>query len=232
MADATYQSEAYRTQGSTAFVVTSSGVFDGSTATGRFLFAAGEIAAADLASSAVTAAKLDATLRKGSVPLNLFAAREVSSTAGEDFTSVNLGLLSSATVPLLGLISTADRTPRISWTSGNSDGIQLPPVVPPPDFTTAAGINVHLTVDKNSTLNQTANIDVQFWPAGSTSESGTVTAAIISTSPTDYSIAIPASVLYAGTAGGIWNVALVPGAHANDAIRVYGASIEYTRQST
>lgn len=236
MADASYNADVYFTQGSTGIVVTSSGQIDCSTATGLLLLAAGEIEAADLGSSAVTSAKLDATLKKGYINLDLFGVREVGSTAGESWlnsSAAGAGLLTGGTIPILEVVSTTDRTVRLNWTSANQDPIQFAPIVPPPDFTTANGITIYLTLGKNSTNNQTMTVDAQFWARQGETESGTVTAAITnSTNPLEYSVAIPAASLFNSSAGGTWNIALVPGAHANDALHLYGGRIEYTRVST
>lgn len=244
MPDQTYQPKIFRDNGGDRMTIKSSGtllvetggLIDLSTVTGLISFAAGEIAAADLASSAVIASKLDATLRKGFVPLSLFTARIISSTAGENFSSANGGLLSSGSSPLLTLNSTqADRSPYIQWTSAVQTGVQFASVPVPYDYTTASAITLDLLYDKGSTLNQTMNIDCQFWPGLGQTESGTVTAALTagSTQYTEISVTVAAATAgVLSSNAGQWTVALVPGAHANDPLRLYGAKLTYTKQST
>ena len=53
-----YNTKVYKQQGGAGIVVTSGGVIDASAATGSIIFAAGEVAADDLASNAVETAKI------------------------------------------------------------------------------------------------------------------------------------------------------------------------------
>ena len=217
-ADATYQGPIYRTQGSTALFVG-----DG----GSIILSSG--------SKLVFEPGSTGTFVKGYIPLTLQSAREVGSTSGEMWTNAttSAGVLSTVTVPLLDCVSTTDRTMRITWSSANSDPIQFGAIPPPPDYTTVSGaVTVHLNIAKVSTSNQTANVEVQFYGGLGVAVSSGVTSALTSTSPADYTVVIPAAVPKPLSAGGQWNVVLIPSAHANDAIFLYGAWLEYVRAST
>ena len=217
MADATYNGPIYRSQGDTGIVVGTGGsiVLDGGTI---------------IMSSATVG-----TFAKGFIPLNINTVREISSTAGEMWNNAttSAGYLSTVTVPLLDVVSTTDRTMRIQWSSGNSDPIQFAAIPPPLDYTTVNGaLTIHLQIQKTSTSNQTANVEAKFYGGFGVAVSSGVTSALTSTTPTDYTITIPTTVPVPFSAGGQWNLMLTPSAHANDAIYLYGASIEYAKAST
>ena len=202
--DATYQPAIYTAQGGDELHVSSAG---------RLVVDAG-----------------GSVLVNGSVPLDLSGAKSISSTGGEMFSSVSL---STATTPSYGLVSTADRSARIAWSSGSVIGIQFPTIAPiPADFSTANGLTITLLAGRASSSGSTAmNFDVQFWSGVGQSESGTVCNNITSSVPGVYQAAIPASALIAASAGGAWTVAIVPSTHDADPMHLYGARIDYTRSS-
>lgn len=171
-------------------------------------------------------------LVQGSVPLDFSRARTISSTAGEGFSSANLGYLSSGTAPAMAVVSTTDRTMRVQWASATIGGIQFPTIPVPPDFSTANGLTIELLAGKPSSSGSTAtNFDVQFWAGVAATESGTVTANVTSSTPGVYSVAIPATALLAASAGGCWTVAIVPSTHDVDPMYIHTAQINYTRSS-
>lgn len=171
-------------------------------------------------------------LVQGSVPLDFSRARIISSTAGEAFSSANLGYLSSGSAPIYDVVSTTDRTMRVRWSSASVVGIQLPAIPVPTDFSTANGLSIQLLAGKPSSSGSTATrYDVQFWAGKGETESGTVTANVHSTIPGLYTVAIPASALLAASAGGQWTVAIVPSTHDVDPMDIYWGQINYTRSS-
>lgn len=169
-------------------------------------------------------------LVQGSVWCDLSRARIISSTAGEQFSSANLGYLSTGSTPSYGCVSTADRTQRIAWSSGSIIGIQFPSVPLPDDFSTANGITITPILGKSASSGSGVTCDIQFWAGLGEAESGTATNAITSTAPTEYSVAIPSSALV-GSALGQWSVAVVPSTHDQDQVYLYGLRIDYTRSS-
>jgi len=216
--DQSYNVPVYRTQNSTALFVGSGG---------SVIISSG--------GSLVIDAGATGTFVKGYLPLPLPDFREVGSTAGEMWNNAttSAGFLSTVTVPLLDCVSTTDRTMRITWSSGNSDPVQVPALSPPPDYTTVNGaLTVHLNIAKVSTSNQSANIEVKFWGGLGVAVSSGVTSALTSTSPADYTVTIPSTVPVPLSAGGQWNLMLTPSAHANDAIFLSGAWVEYVKAST
>ena len=241
MANASYQPKVYRTGGGDELVVASSGKItvesggsiDLSSATGLISFAAGEIAAADLASSAVTAAKLDATLRHGIIPLSLFSAKFISSTGGEAFTTISAGFITTATSPSLQVVTTTDRSNYINFTSGGALGIQFPSVVIQPDFTTPGAINLKVLAARGSTLDTGGTnpcLTGGLWFNKGDTELSSNTGRITSTAPSTYSVTFSSGDL-AGFPGVI-APRLTSVASTNDAVQLWGAWLDYTKLST
>ena len=206
MSDATYQTPIYQAQGGAELHVSSNG---------RLVVDPG-----------------GSVLVQGSVPLDFSRARTISSTAGEGFSSANLGYLSSGTDPIYAVVSTVDRTMRCQWTSASVVGIQFPTIPIPPDFSTVNGVTVQLLAGKPSSSGSTATrFDVRFWAGIGETESGTVTANVTSSTPGLFTVDIPATALIAASAGGAWTVNIVPSTHDVDPIYIHTAQINYTRSS-
>lgn len=170
---------------------------------------------------------LNGNLLRGFIPLDITSLREIASNAIQNL-AAHGGLLASDSVPILQRVNGAtDKALRVTWAATVVDEVQFPPVPMPPDFDGDAGASVHLLCAMGGATNTPA-IDVQVFDGIGDTEMGGNTAAITGTTIAEYSVALTA----ANTAGhptGFLNIALVPAAHANDALYLYAAWIEYTR---
>jgi hypothetical protein len=205
----------YRKQGATEFVIDSGGLLNA---------ASGKI-------------NLPTQLKRGVVPLNLFAGRVLAS--GENFHTFNVsatgaalptgsigGLIGGGTVPFLGTFTTNAKAAHVGWASGQTQALALPPVPIPPDFSSAGGLSIHAIAERSSDGASDNVLDFRFWADINASNKGT-TGATMTTTPAEYSAAV--SSAEAGAHPGSWNVHIVPGTHTNNAVRLFNAWIEYTR---
>lgn len=193
----------------------------------RPLPALGTVGTSDLDTGAVTAAKLSATLKKGFIPLDITTARIIATNAIQNTTEAGVPDGNTAGPKLERVNGATDKALRLVWAATEVNEIQFNPVPKPPDLDGASALTVHLLVDKDTNTDTSANIDVQVFDGIGDTECGAATAAITETTITEKSISVAAGDL--GDHPGVLNIALVPSAHANDALRLYGAWIEYTR---
>lgn len=187
----------------------------------------GNVGTTALADTAVTAAKLDATLATGYIPLDITSLREIASNDIQAL-AAHGGLLASDSDPSLARVNGAtDKALRVVWdTAADTDEVAFPPVPLPPDFDTGTDFTIHLLAAM-SDANDTPTIDVQVFNGVGDTEMGGATGAVTGTTIAEYTVTI-ANANIAALPGFI-NVALVPGAHTNDALYLYAAWIEYAR---
>lgn len=182
---------------------------------------------------------LPPNLKRGYVPLDIFAARALSS--GEVFfgasvsaTGGNLGnaiggLLNANSTPTLTMFSTAARAPHLTWASGDVTAIAFPPVPIPPDFSSAGGLSIHAVAERSSDNASNNVLDFRFWANTNATEQGT-TGSTMTTAPAEYSVVV--SSAEAGAHPGVWNFQIVPGTHTNNSVKVYSAWAEWDRKTS
>ncbi len=219
------QARVYRKQGATAQVIASGGTLE--------VQPGGVI---DVSSGSIV---LPANLKRGFQPLNIFAGRIMAS--GENFfdiivnttgASLNAsvgGILHAGSVPALQTGSTVARGAQISWASGQAQVVAFPPIPIPPDFASAGGLVIHALAERASDNASNNVLDFRFWANQNASNKGTTGSTMTST-PADYSAVV--SSAEAGGYPGTWQVHIVPGTHTNNAVRLFGAWIEYDRKTS
>lgn len=196
---------------------------------------AGTVATGDLASlavttakintAAVTAAKLTTTMATGMIPLPLALAREISSndiinTAGD------AGVLSKNTTPILERVNGAtDKKQRISWAASNSDEIVWD-IVYPPDLDDAAAVTVKFRALMAGATDTPVVAVSYFEGVGDTNAGGNSGA--LSNAVQTLSVVIAASDVGAAPNGA--SIGFVPGAHTTDILYLLSAWVEYTRK--
>lgn len=187
-----------------------------------------KVLAGNVASSAVLDRHLSANLRKGIIPIDIFTAREI--VAAEMASAA----LSSGTTPTLNVLSSLGGSSKpcavLQWAGGNTDVLQFAPIPIPPDYST---VNSSMTLFLN--CGRGASTDsARTWKAWFAAS----TAVLSTTSFTPSSDTDPFSTSVALTAGalpgypGVLTLRLSPGASTSDTARLFGAWIEYTRNST
>lgn len=187
----------------------------------------GSVATGDIASGAVTAAKLSTTLKTGTIQLDITSLREIASNDIQAL-AAHGGLLASDSDPSLARVNGAtDKALRVIWdTANDTDEVQFAPVAKPADLDASSDLTIHLWAAMAGATD-TPTIDVQVYDGTGDTEMGGATGAITGTTPAEYTVTIANANVAA--APGMLNIALVPGAHTNDALYLYAAWIEYTR---
>jgi len=186
--------------------------------------ALGTVGASDLGTDSVTAVKLKGALRTGYIPLNLFAAQIISTNAIPDTGN----FLDGNTDPeIIRVNGATDKQAMISWPANSVVEIQLPAFAYPPDLDDAAAIEVHLLTNMAAGGMDTPVIAVGYFEGIGDTNAGGNTAAL-SVTLSDVSVAIAAGDV--GAAPKVATITLIPGTHANEAVQLFAAWIEYTRK--
>lgn len=184
----------------------------------------GSVATGDIATGAVTAAKLATTLKTGFVPVPLTAVREA--TANDiPAAAAHGGVLAKDTTPIFEFTNgDTDSALRLNWAASNSDAIVFQ-VPLPPDLDVASDVEVHLRAAMASTTD-TPVIDIDsYFNEGDTKVSDASSA--LSDTIAELTIAIDAADVPAGAQ--TLTVELTPAAHTTDALHLYALWVEYTR---
>jgi hypothetical protein len=172
------------------------------------------------------------TKPKGTHNLDIAALREIFTNdigvAADGVAQGSCGMLGSDTTPALARINGAtDKALRVIWAATVVDEVQFPAWIQPEDLDETADVVIKLLIGKGTNTDTTATVDVQVFNGIADTECGGATNALASSTPTEYSVTVAAADI---SGEGIpLNICLVPSAHANDAIHLYGARIEYTR---
>jgi hypothetical protein len=185
------------------------------------------VGTAQLAAAAVTGPKLSPTLKKGFIPLPLQAWRDITAGLAID-TKANVGGLgASDSVPLLARVNVGtDPTMRLSWVATGVLPVQFS-IISPPDLDpgTMPILKIYAAMGGGTdTCTLTTGI---FEGVGGSTKGGT-TIAVVTATPAVYSQAF-ASLTATSAVPLPWSIVLTPGAHANDALYMYQAWIEYGR---
>lgn len=180
----------------------------------------------DLATGAVTAAKLAATLKTGFIPLPLTSWRIIATNDIAAKNAADGGTISLDTDPTLKRVNGAtDKKLRLAWAAASVVEIAND-FVYPPDLDEASNVEVHIIAAMAGAAD-TPTIAVSFFEGVGDTNAGGNTAAIAGTTPTEYTVAVAAANVGA-TPKGV-SVGLVPAAHGTDALYIYAAWVEYTR---
>lgn len=194
---------------------------------GTGTLAAGSIGATQLASAAVTAAKLTESLATGYIPLPLQNWREVATNAIQN-AAANGGLLASDTTPILERVNGAtDKQLRLNWAAANVDEIVFGGIALPPDLDDASAITIHVLAAMAGATDTPILALSYFEGVGDTNAGGN-TSAVTGTPVAEYSVTVAAGNV--GAHPNVITVGCTPGAHTTDALYIYAAWIEYTRK--
>lgn len=185
----------------------------------------GSVATGDIATGAVTAAKLSTTLKTGFIPVSLASVRELSSGAFIN-ASGNGGLLASDTTPILNTTNgDTDGAWRLAWAASNVDaiGFQVPL---PPDLDDASNVEIHFRAAMAAT-NDTPVISADSYFNEGDTKVEDDSAAVTGATYAEYTITIAAADVPSGAQ--TLSVELTPGAHGTDILYMTALWVEYTR---
>lgn len=187
----------------------------------------GSVGAAQLAAGSVGVSELNGALKKATIQLDITSLREIASNDIQNL-AAHGGLLASDSDPALARVNGAtDKALRVTWdTAADTDEVQFPPVAKPQDLDEGTDLTIHLLMAMGGATD-TPTVDVQVYDGLGDTEMGGATGAVTGTTITEYTVTIANANIAA--APGFLNIALVPGAHTNDALHLYAAWIEYTR---
>lgn len=171
----------------------------------------------------------------GPVPIDISSARNLQSNDIPQLTDneatatyASGGYLAKDTTPIYERVNGAtDKAQRIHWAAADVSEITLPPIPKPADLDASSDVTVHLMIAKGTNTDTSAVIDVQAFDGVGDTEMGGNTAALATDALTEYTVTLANADIAA--APGFINLALIPGAHANDAIYLYSMWLEYTR---
>lgn len=192
----------------------------------RRKFVAGSLITAEYADRSITAVKQALTLATGFHNLDITTAKLISGNAIGNLTEGMLPDGNSA--PLLARVNGAtDKALRISWVANGVVEIQFAPWAKPPDLDEASTLTVNLLMAKDANTDTAAVVGVAIFDGVGDTNAGGNTAALAVATLAKYSVTMAAADL-AGPPG-MLNISITPGTHANDAVYLYAAWIEYAR---
>lgn len=176
-------------------------------------------------------------LKTNDIQLDIFGLRTIVSNDFEDEAIVETGGLEKASGGILasqGVIGSlnrvngaTDKMARVVLKANTTGEFQFPSIVLPGDLDDGENMIVKLITQVATGGTDTPTIDIQaFFGVGDT-ECGAATAALSATKAVRSATILAADIPAAPESLAI---ILVPAAHANDAIWIYGAWIEYTRK--
>lgn len=184
----------------------------------------GTVNTGDIATGAVTAAKLSTTLKTGFIPVPLTSVREVVSNNITNAAG-NGGLLASDTTPIFEFTNgDTDSALRLRWAASNSDAIVFQ-VPLPPDLDDASNVEVHLRAAMAGATDTPVISADSYFNEGDTKVEDD--SAALSASIAEKTISIDAGDVPSGAQ--TLTVELTPGAHTTDALHLYAIWVEYTR---
>lgn len=196
---------------------------------GSGTLASGGVGTTQLTDAGVTAAKLSSNLARGFIRLPLTAFRLISSNDIPNSGSADGGVVSQDTVPKLERINDAtDKGLRIAWAANEVIGITQQ-FEYPPDLDDTADVTVNLLYYKNGNTNSSMTVGVAYFEGIGDTNAGGNTAALTGTTLTEVAVTIAHANI--GAHPNVATVEIVPGAHANDALYLMGAWVEYARKS-
>jgi hypothetical protein len=166
------------------------------------------------------------------------AMSDTEATAGENAG----GTLARDSDPIYQRVNGAtDKQLRIEWAAADVQEVCFPGIVMPPDIAANSAIAVKALLESSGTTDAGKTIDCQavYNPfkggayAADTEMGGNL---VIPDDTNVNEVSLSLAEADLGGAGvtphpGVLNLSLVPAAHANDAIHLYGLSLEYTRDS-
>lgn len=192
---------------------------------GTGTMASGSIGSTQLATGAVTAAKLSSTLKTGFIPLHLAAAREIATNDIINAAGIG-GILSSDSTPALKRENGAtDKKQMIEWVASNNDEIAWD-FPYPPDLDDTADVVIHLLAMMSGATNTPVLTVSYFEGIGDTNAGGNTAA--LSSSLAEKTVTILASNIGAYPTGA--SIGVAPGAHTTDKVQLLAAWVEYTRK--
>lgn len=164
----------------------------------------------------------------GFIPLDITSLREIASNDIQDLAAYG-GILATDSVPDLYRVNgLTDKALKVEWKTGEVDEVAFPPVPLPPDFDGGAPATVHCLWSKDANTDTAMVVDVQAFSGLGDTEMGGNTAAIAVAADTLFETSVSLTGANVGGHPGMLNLALVPGTHANDVLRLHAAWIEYS----
>lgn len=196
-------------------------------APGSGALASNGVTTTKIADAAVTAAKLTTTMQKGFIPLDITTFKLINTNAIINTTEG--GFPDGNTTPLLARVNGAtDIAMRVHFAANVVTECQFAPIPKPPDLNGAIALTFHMMLAKDANTDNSAVVGVKIFDGVGGSNVGGNTAALAAAALAEYTVTLAHGDL--AEHPGFLNVAIVPGTHANDAIYLYAAWIEYTRK--
>lgn len=167
-------------------------------------------------------------INKGVIPIGIFNTRLLTTNAF--LNTIEAGTPDGNTNPSLQRVNAAtDKQARLAWAASNSDEIQFPSFVYPPDLDDASDIEVHFLAAMAGATD-TPVLTVGFFEGVGDTDAGGATSAVTGTTLTEYTRTIAAADV--GAHPKVATVTVTPGAHTTDILYLYACWIEYTKKTS
>lgn len=204
-------------------------VYRDGTAVGYFTTSGYTSIGGEIAADVVQASGLASNLKTGCITIPLSSFREIGSNDIPNTATNAGGVLAKNTTPILERVNAAtDKALRIAWAANDVDEITAQ-FAYPPDLDDTAPVTVALNLSKGTNTDTTTNVAVGYFEGIGDTNAGTSTAALSVSTLGVQTVVIAASDI--GAAPNFASISLTPAAHANDAIRLMGVEVRYTRKS-
>lgn len=165
--------------------------------------------------------------QRGFIPLSLSDAVILATNAVQNTTEA--GRADGNTSPSLTRVNGAtDIAFLLTWAATAVEEIQWS-VPLPPDLDDTDTIVMNMWLEKGSNTDTAAVVGVKLFQGKGDTNAGGNTAALAVATGALYTVTMAASDVLAASSAPFLNVAIVPGTHANDAIRLYAAYLTYRR---
>jgi len=164
----------------------------------------------------------------GFIPMDISSLREIATNDIQNL-AAHGGILAVDSVPKLErtVAGTTDKSLRVTWELGETDEVQFPPVIMPPDLDETSDVILHLVAEMGGATD-TPTIVVNAWDGVGDTEMGGATGVV-----TDAIVEVTRTLVAADISGnplGFLNIGLVPSTHGTDALFLYAAWMEYTKK--
>jgi hypothetical protein len=168
-----------------------------------------------------------ATFKTGYIPLDITTVRVLSggdvvlNTTEAGMPDGNLNDPS-----LIRINAATDKGLRLLYTTNSVEEIMFAPFALPPDIDSTAVLSIKIRANMAAGGQNTPVLALSYFEGVGDSNAGGNTAALSTTVAT---VGVDVLATNVGAAGAAVTVGIIPGAHANEALHIYAAWIEYTR---
>lgn len=167
-------------------------------------------------------------INKGVIQIGIDRCRILSSDAY--LNTIEGGTPDGNTNPALKRVNAAtDKMARLEWAASNSDEVDFPNFVYPPDLDDTQDITVHVLAAMAG-VTDTPTLAIGFFEGLGDTNAGGNTGAVTGTAIAEYTRTIAAADV--GAHPKVAKFSIIPAAHTTDILSIYAAWVEYTKKTS